>query len=202
MLGLGSSCFLQVVTPSGQKILKVGKVVQRDAQRIEVHFEELVRPHLEQSVLLFAEQNRRFYQQLAVVCGLRLDLTPPGYAFELQGEPISAEQRGSYRVSTVTAHLIGRLGKGKCALADVSPEGIGTISTQQLKIGQRIEVELDADGTTVYGLLSVQTVKQLSPTKFRYGLYAPEPKSVMRRSLERLTNTMQRYQLKRISGAA
>ena len=202
MFAVGKPCFLQIITPSGQKILKVGKVIEREASQVAVHFEEPVSPQLDQSVLLFAESNRRFFQQACVVCGMRLELTPPGFVFELQGEPVSAEQRGSYRVSLVTAKLMGRLGKGKCALADVSPEGLGTITTQQLKLGQRVEVELTVEGTSVYGLLCVQTVKQLSPTRFRYGLYAPEPKSLMRRSLERLTSTMQRYQLKRISGAA
>lgn len=202
MFALGKSCFLQVVTPSGQGILKVGKVIERDGRNIGVHFEETVTPQLDESVLLFAEQNRKFHQQSAVVCGLRLELTPPGYVFQLIGEPISAEQRGSYRVSLVTANLAARIGKSRGMLADVSPEGLAAITTQPMKIGQRVEVEFNVEGVSIYGVLSVQAVKQLSPTKFRYGLYAPEPKSLMRRSLERLTSTMQRYQLKRLSGAA
>lgn len=202
MFRVSTSCFLQVVTPSGQKILKAGKVIERDEKTVTVQFEEAVAPQMEEDVLLFGEKNRKFFQHSATICGLRIEMTPPAYVFQLVGEPVSAEQRGSYRVSLVTANLSARVGKGKCLLADVSPEGLAAISTLPLKVGQRVEVEFSAEGVSFYGQLSVQTAKQLTPTRFRYGLYAPEPKSVMRRSLERLAGTMQRYQLKRLSGAA
>jgi len=65
-----------------------------------------------------------------------------------------------------------------------------------------VEIEFSVEGATLYGSLKVQTAQELSPTKTRYGLLAPEPKSTLRRSLERLSNMMQRYQLKRMSGAA
>lgn len=203
MFRVGKPCFLLVTTASNQKILKVGKVLEADDQNVTVEFEEQVAPAVGEPATLYAEKSTKFFQQPVTTimdCG---GVGKPTYSFMKVGQPVSAEQRGTYRVSVVSANLPARVGKMRhCQLADVSPEGVAVICQNGLAIGQSVEVEFVVEGITLYGALRVQTAKTLTPTKTRYGFLAPEPKSVMRRSLERVASTMQRYQLKRMSGAA
>ena len=103
----------------------------------------------------------------------------------------------------INAEIHARVGRlTQCPVADISAEGLSVICSHKLEIGSPVEVEFMAEGVIISGAFRVQSVKPLSPSKNRYGLFAFDKHSETRRALEKLAGIMQRYQLKRLSGAA
>jgi hypothetical protein len=197
------ACFLLVATPSNKRLLKAGRLLQIGADNLVIEFEDLLLPPVDADVTLLAHVRGKFFQQAAKVVAHRPVAAKPTAEFKTIGEAISAEQRGSYRISVINAEIHARVGRlTQCPVADVSPEGLSVICGQQLEIGGSVEVEFMAEGIIISGTFRVQSVKPLSPSQNRYGLFAPDKQSDTRRSLEKLSGIMQRYQLKRLSGAA
>ena len=196
-------CFLLVATPSNKRLLKAGHVLELGSDNVVIEFEDLLLPPVEADTTLLAHVRGKFFQQAAKVLSHRPDAAKPTAEFQLIGEAVSAEQRGSYRISVINAEIHARVGRlTQCPVADVSPEGLSVICGQQLDIGSSVEVEFMAEGVIISGTFRVQSVKPLSPSRSRYGLFAPDKHGETRRSLEKLSGIMQRYQLKRLSGAA
>ena len=196
-------CFLLVATPSNKRLLKAGHVLEIGSDNLVIEFEDLLLPPAGADVTLLAHVRGRFFQQAAKVIAHRPEASKPTAEFRTIGEAISAEQRGSYRISVINAEIHARVGRlTQCPVADISPEGLSVICSHKLEIGTGVEVEFMAEGVIVSGAFRVQSVKPLSPSKNRYGLFAPDKHSDTRRSLEKLSGIMQRFQLKRISGAA
>ena len=196
-------CFLLVATPSNKRLLKAGRVLEVGANNVVIEFEDLLLPPIESDVTLLANVRGKFHQQAAKVIAHRPEASRPTAEFKTIGEAISAEQRGSYRISVISAEIHARVGRlTQCPVADISPEGLSVICSHKLEIGTGVEVEFMAEGVIVSGAFRVQSVKPLSPSKNRYGLFAPDKHSDTRRSLEKLSGIMQRFQLKRLSGAA
>lgn len=201
MLQVGKACYLLVGGTGTQKILKVGKVAGVQEKVFTVEFEEKVAPEVGSDVTLFAEMKGKFFQTAAKVALRGEDPEKVSFGFEPFGQPVSAEQRSNFRVSTVTAELPIRVGSmADAILADVSAEGIAVITRGSLMLGQTVDVEFVGEGICFKGAMRVQVAKPLGG-KTRYGLYAPTVKSPIRQALEKLTSTMQRYQLRRMSRA-
>jgi hypothetical protein len=130
-------------------------------------------------------------------------LNGPAVELVLVGQPVNCEARGTYRVGVASQDI--RLAAGKqvnCLLTDISAEGLSVITPQPLQVGTSIDVNLSVDGIYAFGPVRVQTEKKLPSGQLRYGLYAPEKKSQLRKSLETLSALLQRRQLRRMSRAA
>jgi hypothetical protein len=118
------------------------------------------------------------------------------------GEPISAESRGSYRVSIAAQELYAQVDNQRAHVVDVSPEGCAVICAKPLTVGELVEVSLSFGEVQLAGSMKVQTVKELRNGTQRFGLFAPDKKSKIRGSLQKLSALMQRLQLQRFAGAA
>jgi hypothetical protein len=171
---------------------------------VVARFEEQVSPEVNSDVQLYVEFRGKFFQQGARVVEILDAGEQPQLKFTRVGDPVSAESRGSYRVSTAAAQIKAKIAKraGAFSVVDVSPEGFAIILNDAPLCGSMLEVNWDFEGVKVEGSARVQTIKPLPNGTFRVGLLAADKQSPMRRSLERLSIALQRAQLRRLSGAA
>lgn len=203
MLAINTPCHIAIPNPENRRVLVPGKVLELPAGRCVAAFEQPVTLPPGTETFLYAEWRGKFHQQAARVAAVRTEGPTPVLELERIGEPVNCESRGCYRVSVVSQELTVELGRiGPCLLADVSAEGVSIITPRRLQIGASVQMDLLEENVRATGSLRVQSEKELPGGKMRYGLHAPESRSMLRRSLEALSVLMQRRQLKRLAGAA
>ena len=195
--------FMPIPNSNSKRVLIEGKVSAVDAGTCSIEFETVAGLTPGGDVTLYAEVRGKFFQQAATVAGESYADGRTTVSFALVGEPVSAEQRGSFRTSAVMLDVpVGVDRITGCVLADVSPEGVAVISPKPLTLGAMVDVSLAVDGFVVSDRMKVQGAKVLPSGKLRFGLYVPGKGSPSRRTLEKLTGHLQRVQLRRLSGAA
>jgi hypothetical protein len=203
MLTSGNPMFLMIPNASNSKELHPGTVLVADGKSYEAEFEEAITLAEGADVNAYAEVRGKFFQQGAKVTAVREEGERKIYVFERVGEAVSAEQRQTYRVSSVTTGIVARIGKEeRCPVVDVSPEGFGAIVTQRCEVGAMVTVLLRFWNEDLTATVRVQTCQARPDGKFRYGFLAPEKNSPARKALQKISATIQRAQLSRLSGAA
>ena len=203
MLSKSSPVYLSIPNAQNKRVLHEGRVVDLDGPRVVIEFDEALTPSEGTEVMLFAEVRGKFFQQGAKVTQERQDTPRTTIEFHTMGDPVSAEQRGSYRTSVVSWKIPVKVDRiAGCTLADISPEGVGVITPKQLTIGTTVEISFDFDGHAISGKFRVQSVKILPSGTLRFGLHVPERRDPMRVRLQQLASHAQRVQLRRLSGAA
>lgn len=203
MFKTATPVFLAIPNPDNRRVLVEGGVVAAELGRVQVTFEHIAALPHGADVTLFAEVRGKFSQQSAVVAAETFEAGHTTVTFDLVGEPVSAEQRGSYRTTAVMLNVpVGVDRMAGCLLADVSPEGVGVISPKPLTVGSMVDVVLEIEAFRLAEKMKVQGAKLLPSGKLRFGLYLPGKASPSRRTLEKLAGHLQRMQLKRLSGAA
>jgi hypothetical protein len=201
VLSLNASAFLAIPDPQNKRVLHEGKVIKIDDTRVVLQLEQALTAELG-DVTLFANKRGKFFQQAATLVSIGSAI-PMTVELQTIGEPVSAEQRGSYRTCVISWCIPVHVNKlTNCQLADVSAEGIGVICPKPLTVGTMVDVALDVDGMKILGQLKVQTAKIMPSGKLRFGLFVPDRRSETRQQLQKLAAYMQRAQLKRMSGAA
>lgn len=128
----------------------------------------------------------------------------PVFVIEPVGDPISAESRQSYRVSTISAGIQARMG-GEAGLQvqDLSATGFALLADKKYKIGQTVEVAIQYGEEACHGKASIQSFRELESGRLRYGVRAIEedPHAQMfLRTLQRISLAVQREQLARSGG--
>ncbi|MDB5327770.1 MAG: hypothetical protein JWM57_3339 [Phycisphaerales bacterium] len=204
MLKLNTAAFLAIPNENNKRVLSEGKVrAIEGVTSCQLDFEQVAGLAVGTEVTLFAETRGKFFQQGATVAGETFENGITTIAFALVGEPVSAEQRGSFRTTAVMLNLpVGVDRVAGCILADVSPEGVGVISPKPLVVGSTVDVNLQMEAFSVVEKMKVQGVKALPSGKLRFGLYIPGKNTPSRRTLEKMASHLQRVQLRRLAGAA
>jgi hypothetical protein len=203
VLSKTSPVHLSVPNAENKRVLYEGRVIDLDGQRVVAEFDQTLTLAEGSEVMLFAEVRGKFFQQGATVTQQRQDTPLTTIEFHTKGDPVSAEQRGSYRTSVVTSKVPVRIDRiAGCVLADISPEGVGVICPKPLTIGTTVDVAFDFEGQTIAGRLRVQSVKMLPNGSLRFGLFVAEKRDPLRARLATLASLAQRMQLRRLSGAA
>jgi len=204
MLAAGTEMFLLIPEDANGRILHPGKVIESDAMGFVAEFEAAIAPASGSDVNAYGEVRGKFFQQGARVTEVRSADARSIVVCTRVGEPVSAENRQTFRVSVVSANIMAKVGKQKnCSVVDVSPEGFGVIAKGELQVGMLVPVEFQHAGHVVNAPARLQTIKRLPSGKFRYGFLATaDKKGEARRSLQQITSLMQRDQLRRLAGAA
>jgi len=203
MLRAGSVAFVSIPNPDNRRTLVEGKVVSVQHPVAVMELEALPGLSAGDDVTLFADVRGKFHQQAAKVAAINSETGTVQIEAHLIGEPVSAEQRGTFRVSCIALLLPVHVEKlAGCILADVSPEGLGVITPKPLVVGSMVDASLVIDAFKVQGRFKVQTAKILPNGQMRFGLYQPDRRGDTRKTLEKLAGHLQRMQLKRLSGAA
>lgn len=175
-------------------------------------------------VFVFFDLNRQFQKQTAEVVAVsdprtgleqgdsaNLNINASkvaGVVFgcNLLGQPISAEERQSFRVCTVVADIVGDLGlEKKCPLMDVSSTGFSMIARSKYKISDVIAAVLRHEGAEYKGRAVVQSIKELPGGRFRYGLHCIDDRAdgkTIIRGCQQISMACQRAQLRRLAANA
>ncbi|MHC4129010.1 MAG: PilZ domain-containing protein [Planctomycetota bacterium] len=125
----------------------------------------------------------------------------PVVGFQTTGEPVSAEGRERFRVSTVMADLTATVGaEAECKLLDVSTTGFAVEATQRYEIGQVVSVTLRYQDRQFSGKARIQSIRELELGRIRYGLHAVDDKASggeLRKGQQHITAAIEREQLRR-----
>ena len=207
MLTIDTTFYLQIPYNSKKRILHPAKIVgfTEDLYTAELEQDDLpITAKLE--TLVFYESNRSFLQQAACITEVIEDGPKFMIEFKTTGEPMSAEGRQHYRVCAVMAELTAEFGKEKkCPLLDVSSTGFSVIAGETYEIGRIVDAVLRYDGKEHKGKVSIQSTRQLSEGRIRYGVScvkdAKQPSANMAAGLQHMSVSLQREQLRRLAGA-
>lgn len=217
MVGFGYNFYLQLPGKSKQRILHLAKVIGMKESVYTAEVKELdLAVESGQDVLVYYEKNREFMQQSARIEAVEevetveaveeIDETEPQLiiSFITTGNPVSAESRQCYRVSTVMMDLTAGLGPELgCSILDVSITGFSVIATENYSVGEIVDASIEHDGQTYTGKICVQSVRELGKERIRYGLHcADEKKSPgnLAKGLQQMSISVQREQLRRRAG--
>jgi hypothetical protein len=203
MLALGQGMFLLVPTGSQKRELHPGKVVESTRESFTIELEKPLDLVVGLETLAFCDVRGKFFQQGATLTEIRTDSEGITYAFNRSTEPVSAENRQTFRVSVAVSDIFAEIGKQKkCHVADFSPEGLAAIASPGFELGSVQKISLAYEQFNIEADARVQTIKVLSNGKVRYGLLIPKSNIAGRSTLQNISASFQRTQLKRLAGAA
>jgi len=209
MMKTGSDILFQEPT-SATRRLRRSTVVDASADRFSIQFvAEPFEFELDQEVLMYFNGRREFLQQVGRIVEVNEadpeTGEPKTYGIEPVGDPISAENRQNYRVSTISAGLEATVGaESNLAVQDLSATGFAVLASESYQIGQTIDVRIAHGDEICTGTAAIQSVREFGPGRIRYGLRAIEQDPTANEFLEvlqRISLAVQREQLQR-SGAA
>jgi len=220
---VGNDVLFQEPTVSTRR-LRRSVVVSADGDTVSVRFVgEAFAFTAEQEVLMYFNGKREFMQQVGRIVEVQLPAAAPAefaategatekkkekegpvFVIEPIGDPISAENRQHYRVSTISAGIEAHLGKDKnLQVQDLSATGLAVLSDVQYEIGKVLDVSIRHGEEACHGAVSVQSFRELESGRLRYGLRAIEKDPHARKffaTLQRISLAVQADQLQR-SGA-
>jgi hypothetical protein len=203
MLASGQGMYLLIPNASKKPLLVPGKVVESGAASFAIQFEESSDIHVGLETVAYGDVRGKFFQQGATLTEVRATEPKATYLFLRVGEPVSAEQRQTFRVSVALSDVIAQVGdRKKCQVVDLSPEGLAVITSPGFEMGSMLKVLLTEGDHALLAQARVQTIKVLPTGKVRYGLLVPNNNNAARKTLLRLSMGFQRTQLKRLAGTA
>ncbi len=182
-------------------VTKVAEVIEAEFNIVAT----IPHPQAGAEAVIFFEIRGKFFQQKTTIGGFVA--APRGGpvmgTFYPVGAPVSAEKRSIFRVSVATSEIKATIDRERdCQVVDISPEGFAAIARGIYAPGSLVNVELPVGNQKIAGQARIQTARQLSPTRTRYGFFIPPSRADMRKALQRLSVEAQRNQLKRLSRTA
>jgi len=165
---------------------------------------------VDQEVLMYFSGKTEFMQQVGCIKEIieaeEGSEEGPLFVIDPVGDPISAESRQTYRVSTISAGLEACVGdEENLQIQDLSSTGLAVLASEDYQLGQTLEVRISHADEQCHGRASVQSVRPLGPNRIRYGLRAIEDDphtGEFLQVLQRISLTVQREQLQRSGGAS
>ena len=206
MTSINSGIFIEGGSNSGQRVLhpaeilgSTGGVFTAKSQTAELAFE------LGEALMVYYQRGRSFVKQPALIesCDTSQRLAKIQFAF--RGEAVSAEQRESYRVSTIMTELcVDIVDEMGCKLVDISVTGCSAIASGRYRQRQLVRITLYHEGEPISGQAIVRGVKRLDAERTRYGLLCVierDSDGALKKGLREITMAVQRSQLQRLSRA-
>ena len=210
MIKTGSDILFQEPTCDTRR-LRRSVVVDASADEFAIQF--VAEPFAfeeDQEVLMYFNGKREFMQQVGRIKGIETpeegSEDPITFTIEPVGDPISAESRQNYRVSTISADCAARVGgEENLQVQDLSATGFAVLAAEEYQLGQTIEVSIAHGEEQCHGIASVQSVREFGPGRIRYGRRAIEEDphtGDFLQVLQRISLAVQREQLQRSGGAS
>ena len=203
MLKTESNIFFKIPDESKEIALHRAKIltVKENLYTAELEDENLA---LEDGMDLFIyfEMDRQFMRQAARISSVVEFEQKTQVEFEIIGDPDSAENRQTLRISTVGADLTATFGaEPKCQVVDISPTGLAVYATKNHEIGSQLDVILHFEGEEFQGMVQIMAAIQRK-NEFRYGVHCIDEAtsgSSLNNGLGKITMAIQRQQLARVS---
>lgn len=224
MLSTGNDVFLQLPAETQKRLLHPGIILGLIEQGYEARFAEADLPvQAGQDVLVYYTERQEFMKQSAQIESIEswgnenessdehrdvVDvhsgvIDGPRLILSVNGDPVSAESRQCFRVSTVIGNHVIQLDDESCNLLDVSFTGFAVQTTRVYEIGRVLETSVLVNGERYVGAVCVQSITELPTGLIRYGLYCTDERSLvsnLKDGLQKLSMTIQREQLNRLAG--
>ncbi len=202
----GTGFFVQIPDGSNERILYAALVEDVEERSYTARLEEDEAPLKGgQNVFIFYEFKGEFVRQPACTSALSHTQSGINFAFQFTGEPVSAERRQCYRVSTVMAAITATFGdEEKCAVLDVSATGFAVLGTKQRKIGHVVETIVSCGDENFSGQGRIESIRESNCGRFRYGLHCVDARpgrEALRIGLQKISAAVQREHLRRLSRA-
>ena len=206
MLGIRNGCFIETVTPSSARILHPAKILGTKDGGYTAEIEEAnVSFDVGAEFQVYFELKKKFVKQAAKVTAVHDNELNPTIEFVTGGEPVSAESRQHFRVSTVTSDMTATLGsETDCKLLNVSTVGLAVLATAHHDIGSTVTASVYLEGEAYSGRVCVQSIRSMDKGQIRYGLHCVDgngSNGTLATGLRQLTMAMQRQQLRRLARA-
>lgn len=186
--------------------LRRSVVVDTDGERFSIRFAaEPFHFEVDQDILMYFNGKREFLQQVGRVLAIEEQefegAEAPIFTFDPVGDPISAESRQFYRVSTITAGLKAAVAnEADLDVQDISATGLAVIAAGDYSLGDTIPIRISHSDMACHGTASVQSVREFGPGRTRYGLRAlpddPHTGEFLQ-TLQGISLAVQREQLQR-----
>jgi len=196
------SVFLRLPTEAQSRILHHTTLLENGQTTLSVRPDSeslTLEPGTE--ILIYYDAKREFMQQSARVEALLDDDAGTVFGLEPIGEPVSAESRECFRVSTVLANLKAGVGDEiNCPLTDVSVTGFSVHARTSHANGASLRVSLRHEGNEFSGLAVVQSIRSYDDGSIRYGLRCVDQHGELAKGLKKISMSVQRQQLKRLAG--
>lgn len=222
MPAIGSDIYLQG-TGKAARTLYLSQLVQSSGNTWTLEFGEntffldpegnWMCPQPQQEVVIYYAQNRDFFKQSArvqevieadadedgSVSGQAVATRTVRLQIETRGEPVSADNRECFRISTVFAELYVTVGEcDSCRLVDISPTGFAVLSADEHEVGKVLSASAQYNGISASGPVCVMSVRQVRGGQFRYGLRCID--KAFQDEVRKLSMELQRLQLRRLAG--
>ena len=202
----GTGFFVQIPDESNERILHPALVEDVEGCSYTAQLKEDEAPlKAGQNVFIFYEFKGEFVRQPACASALSHIQSGINFAFQFTGEPVSAERRQCYRVSTVMAAVTATIGdEENCAVLDVSATGFAVIAAKQRNIGDVVDTIVRSGDENFSGQGRIESVRESNCGRFRYGLHCVDamPKGeALRIGLQKISAAVQRQHLRRLARA-
>ena len=204
MLASETKVFLSLPHESQRRILHPATVKEASKRGYTAELEESdVALQAGQDLFGYYELKRKFVKQPARIDAVMQTAPMLVIGFQITGEPMSAESREWFRVSTVMANLTASVGaEPECRLLDVSTAGFAVEAATRYEIGQIVPVTLRYENGQFSGEARIQSIREMEKGRFRYGLHAVEEKASggdLRKGQQHISAAIEREQLRRLS---
>jgi hypothetical protein len=159
----------------------------------------------QQEMLLYFQERSKFLQQPIRIEAVLESQPRMIVGFKTTGEPVSAESRNCFRVSTVIGGLMATVGSDtSCPVNDISSTGFSITSAHEYQVGTNVPISIVHEGRKYSGTACVQSIRELDNGQIRYGLFCLTGRSAsgdLAKGLSQISMAFQRAQLRRLAGA-
>jgi hypothetical protein len=204
MLASETKIFLNFPHESQRRILHPATVKGVDENGCTAELEEAnLSLEAGQDLFVYYNLKRKFVKQAARVDAILRAEPTLVVGFQTSGEPMSAESREWFRVSTVMANLTAVVGaEAECRLLDVSTMGFAVEASKRYEVGKIVSVTLRYGGDEFSGRARIQSIRPLEGGLIRYGLHAVDDRDSggnLQRGQQQISAAIEREQLRRLS---
>lgn len=197
--------FLQISDESDERVLHPGKIVGLDGDKHTCEFdrEEELTCEENEAVFIYFEDGRTFMQQRALICSISKAESRIEITLETTSDPVCAESRECYRVSTVLLGLtVAVAAERDCPLVDVSATGMSATTTSPHKLGDELPATLSYDGREYTGKVIVRSVHESGGGRLRHGFHCVQNSRCggnLQQGLQAVSVSVQRLLIKRLA---
>ncbi len=206
MVPIESGCIVRIPDGTNRRILHAAKLLSFSENVYTAKLEESgIALTPDQEIFVYYEKVRNFFQQAALVKQATEDCDGvANFQFETTSDPMSAESRLCYRVTTVLDDLFAEVaGQPNRQILDVSATGLSFISNDKFDTGKIVDIKLSYEDFESRGALCIQSVSNISPGRTRYGANIAtnnKSSSTLEKYLKKIYLSIQRQQLQRLAG--
>jgi hypothetical protein len=204
MLASETKIFLNFPDESQRRVLHPATVKEAGPRGYTAELEESnLDLEAGQSIFIYYDLKRRFVKQPARLDAVMQTAPRIVVGFQTEGEPVGAESREWFRVSTVMVNLTAAVGaEAECPLLDISSVGFAVEATERYETGETVSVTLRYEGKEFSGQARVQSVRELPNGRRRYGLHGVDDRisgGNLQKGQQHISAAVEREQLRRLS---